>query len=553
MKLKFVGALIMVYIIAEILGPSLLGGKAYVAERLGIPYGNSINQGSTEIAGDGSSVGRTGNDPGASDSTSGQSAAVYRAERIVLLNPAMMAAISPAGEVIVSIIDGDGDLRIQQLREAYTDGQSGPPSVPSPTQWPVYIAVLPTRVKPTATETPMMTPSPTETRLLVPTQARVLVPTEDLRQTPQPTPSVVVIETPTWPIETSTPLPTVTNTATASATLLPSTHPSSTQAATATDSIVPTWTPTGVWSSTPTSEPTLPPTYTGTATATASLTPSGTPTPTAISPSPSTPTPTASYTFTAEPTSTPTATITPVEPTPTGNGTVPLPTWTATIEPLPTVTPIPTETSTPEPTFTETPIPTDTETPADTATPTETPTYTPEPTFTETPTESATPTETPTYPLRRRRQNRLLLRRPTLTPTITPTPVLLVNGNSASGKTGWTFSGNVKVVSGVVVYSSGDRAINGIIQQVSPTWAGVFTLTYTVGKDGCEGSQVPRLLVEVRNSSDNALLGSWLSVGKPATTYVRTFTSVGPTRLRFIDQTSTTVSCDVKLDNVSIQ
>lgn len=535
MKLKFVGALIMVYIAAEILGPAMLGGKAYVAERLGIPYGDSINRGSTKIAGDGSNPGSAGDDPGDSDSTSGQSNSVHSADDIVLLNPAMMAAVSPAGVVIVSILDGDGDLRIQQLQEAFTNGQSGKPSVPSPTPWPIYIAVLPTRVKPTATEPATMIPLPTETplatatstRRLVPTAARILVPT--IRPTSQPTPSVVAIETPTWQAI-------VTNTPIASATLLPSTPPSLTPEATATDSIVPTWTPTGVWSSTPTSEPTLPPTYTGTATATASLTPSGTPTPTAISPSPSTPTPTASYTFTAEPTSTPTATITPVEPTPTGNGTVPLPTWTATIEPLPTVTPIPTETSTPEPTFTETPIPTDTETPADTATPTETPTYTPEPTFTETPTESATPTETPT-----------------LTPTITPTPVLLVNGNFASGKTGWTFSGNVKVVSGVVVYSSGDRAINGIIQQVSPTWAGVFTLTYTVGKDGCEGSQVPRLLVEVRNSSDNALLGSWLSVGKPATTYVRTFTAVGPTRLRFIDQTSTTVSCDVKLDNVSIQ
>ena len=535
--LKFVGAMIMVIIAAEILGPGMLGGKLQVAQQLGIPHGQAINRGSAEVAGHGSNPGNPGNGSGADHSTGGQSAALPNADDIVLLNPGMMAAVSPSGMVIASIIDGDGELRIQQLQDELNGVATA--EAPLPTFLPVFTPAAsapgpgsPTNVAvATLVETPttILLPTPEPVK---PTVRRILVPTAGYVPVLQPSPT----PQPTWPIETSTPLPTVTNTATASATLLPSTHPSSTQAATATDSIVPTWTPTGVWSSTPTSEPTLPPTYTGTATATASLTPSGTPTPTAISPSPSTPTPTASYTFTAEPTSTPTATITPVEPTPTGNGTVPLPTWTATIEPLPTVTPIPTETSTPEPTFTETPIPTDTETPADTATPTETPTYTPEPTFTETPTESATPTETPT-----------------LTPTITPTPVLLVNGNFASGKTGWTFSGNVKVVSGVVVYSSGDRAINGIIQQVSPTWAGVFTLTYTVGKDGCEGSQVPRLLVEVRNSSDNALLGSWLSVGKPATTYVRTFTAVGPTRLRFIDQTSTTVSCDVKLDNVSIQ
>ncbi len=538
--LKFVGAMIMVIIAAEILGPGMLGGKLQVAQQLGIPHGQAINRGSAEVAGHGSNPGNPGNGSGADHSTGGQSAALPNADDIVLLNPGMMAAVSPSGMVIASIIDGDGELRIQQLQDELNGVATA--EAPLPTFLPVFTPAAsapgpgsPTNVAvATLVETPttilLPTPEPvkpTVRRILVPTAG--YVPVLQPSPTPQPTPSVVAIETPTWQAI-------VTNTPIASATLLPSTPPSLTPEATATDSIVPTWTPTGVWSSTPTSEPTLPPTYTGTATATASLTPSGTPTPTAISPSPSTPTPTASYTFTAEPTSTPTATITPVEPTPTGNGTVPLPTWTATIEPLPTVTPIPTETSTPEPTFTETPIPTDTETPADTATPTETPTYTPEPTFTETPTESATPTETPT-----------------LTPTITPTPVLLVNGNFASGKTGWTFSGNVKVVSGVVVYSSGDRAINGIIQQVSPTWAGVFTLTYTVGKDGCEGSQVPRLLVEVRNSSDNALLGSWLSVGKPATTYVRTFTAVGPTRLRFIDQTSTTVSCDVKLDNVSIQ
>lgn len=105
----------------------------------------------------------------------------------------------------------------------------------------------------------------------------------------------------------------------------------------------------------------------------------------------------------------------------------------------------------------------------------------------------------------------------------------------------------------MAVFSGGNQPITGIVQQVSPTWPRVFTLRYSVGNVGCLFSQVPQLLVEVRNNATNALIASWMSSGDTPTNYVRTFTATGQTKIRFIDRTTDTQSCDVTLDNVSVQ
>lgn len=481
--LKFVGAMIMVIIAAEILGPGMLGGKLQVAQQLGIPHGQAINRGSAEVAGHGSNPGNPGNGSGADHSTGGQSAALPNADDIVLLNPGMMAAVSPSGMVIASIIDGDGELRIQQLQDELNGVATA--EAPLPTFLPVFTPAAsapgpgsPTNVAvATLVETPttilLPTPEPSRStvqRILVPTAG--YVPVLQPSPTLPPTPKVEATETPTWAIiATKTPI--------ASATLLPSTPPSLTPEATATDSIVPTWTPTGVWSSTPTSEPTLPPTYTGTATATASLTPSGTPTPTATSPSPSTPTPTASYTFTAEPTSTPTPTVTPEAPTvtPTGNGTVPQPTLTTTIEPLPTATKelVPTDTATESPTATETETLTSTPTDTETVTPTAPETATATDANTPTPTETATET-------------------PTLTPTATPVcaPGVSKGLSTAQIINSWVcLDQNMKfrfkvthscyggTSQGLVTWNK-DTGITGVVNESSGSVSGLMAWTATV-------------------------------------------------------------------------
>ncbi len=138
---------------------------------------------------------------------------------------------------------------------------------------------------------------------------------------------------------------------------------------------------------TPTNSPT--PSLTPTVTPTVTVTPTNTPTPTltptltpSVTPTPTnTPTPTPTNTPTPTPTNTPTPTSTPT-PTP-------------TMTPTPTNTPTPTPTSTATPTATSTPTPTATPTISPTVTNTPTPTPTNIPTPTATPTPTVTPTPTP--------------------------------------------------------------------------------------------------------------------------------------------------------------
>ena len=429
--LKFIGGLIMVIIAAEILGPAMLGGKAQVAQQLGILYealptadsghppdGGLNREDSPSANGNGETQSNRGGSAGSSNDSnravagaSGADPGLDAEPPIVLLNPGMMAAVSPSGMVIASIIDGGGDLRIQQLQNELNGKTPASTETSLPTLLPVSMPVAsalgpgssPTSVAVaalTATATTILLPTKAATRTLTSPIARILVPTAAYvpvlqpSPTPQPAPRAEATEMPTW---------SPTKEGIASATSLPSTPPSLTPAATATVFIVPTGTATAVWQSTSTPQPTSTATFTGIATATGSSTPQDTPTPTATSLLLFTPTPTASYTSIATETLTPTPTGTPEAPTvtPTGNGTVPQPTLTATIEPTATDTETPTDT----PTETETPTPTATET----LTPTDTPTDTP----TETPTLTPTPTETATE-----------------TPTLTPTPCVISGANA---------------------------------------------------------------------------------------------------------------------------
>lgn len=114
----------------------------------------------------------------------------------------------------------------------------------------------------------------------------------------------------------------------------------------------------------------------------------------------------------------------------------------------------------------------------------------------------------------------------------------------------WVLAGNVVIVGGRAVYSGGNTVINGIVSQVVQTQNGsMYRLTYNVGVNP-GAPNIARLLVEVRNAADNALITSLLS---PATAaYTMNFTAPGPVNIRFIDQTNNTVSTDCTLDNVTL-
>jgi|GEM_PF-5245703 len=245
---------------------------------------------------------------------------------------------------------------------------------------------------PTSTSTPTDTPVPTGTPVPTDTETSTAIPTD----TPVPTDT----ETPAA-IPTDTPVPTDTETPTAVPTDTP--VPTDTKVPTA----VPTETPVSTDTETPTAIPTETPVPTDTETPTAI--PTDTPVPT------DTEAPTAIPTDTPVPTDTDMPTAVPTD--------TPIPTDTDMPTAVPTETPVPTDTEAPTAIPTDTPVPTDTETP--TAIPTDTPvatnTETPVPTDTETPTVVPTDTETPTaLPT----DTPIL---PTITPTATPLPHLIIS------------------------------------------------------------------------------------------------------------------------------
>ncbi|MCS7250904.1 MAG: pilus assembly protein [Anaerolineae bacterium] len=183
----------------------------------------------------------------------------------------------------------------------------------------------------------------------LPTATPTPLPTPTFTATPSPTPTPTVTRTPT---PTFTPTLTRTPTRTPTATLTPTS--TSTPTPTPTRTPTPTLCPPSVCTPTPTPTPTFTrtPTQTPTVTFTPTLTPTRTPTPTVCPPSVCTPTPTPTPVPTRTPTRTPTITPTPM-PTPT-------PTITPTRAPTPTPSRTPTRTPTPvqpTPTPTRTPTP----------------------------------------------------------------------------------------------------------------------------------------------------------------------------------------------------
>ena len=131
----------------------------------------------------------------------------------------------------------------------------------------------------------------------------------------------------------------------------------------------------------------------------------------------------------------------------------------------------------------------------------------------------------------------------------TTTP-LVNNGDLNQGATGWTLTGNVVASGGILTFSGGDTAINGIASQVCQTEAGSqYNLRYNIGQIGA-GAGIARLIVEVRDSATNALIASLLSTA--TATYNIPFTARGPVLLRFIDNTTSTTNKDCTLDNVSL-
>ncbi|MFI5397127.1 MAG: proprotein convertase P-domain-containing protein [Candidatus Binatia bacterium] len=245
---------------------------------------------------------------------------------------------------------------------------------------------------PTRTGTPP-TWTPTRTRTASPTQTQSPIFTPTYTETPPNTPT----ETPPpsfTPTRTFTPSLTPTGTRPPTSTPTQTVSPSLTPTATRTPSL----TPTATMSLTPTLTPTQtrPPKITFTPTITPSTTPTPTPTATAVPPATLTPTrsPTPSTTPATpgppSPTSTPTRTLT---PSATPSLTPPIGSPTST----PTRTQTPTQTRPPKITFTPTTTPTATPTASATPTGSRPPTGTPTPSATPTASPAtATPTPTPT-------------------------------------------------------------------------------------------------------------------------------------------------------------
>lgn len=129
---------------------------------------------------------------------------------------------------------------------------------------------------------------------------------------------------------------------------------------------------------------------------------------------------------------------------------------------------------------------------------------------------------------------------------------LINNGDLSQGAVGWTLAGNVTIVNGVINYSSGDTAITGIASQVAQTEAGSqYNLRYTVSRGGTCALTAARVTVEVRDNATNALIASQVNQIAGAT-YNFPFTARGPVLIRFIDTTTNTANCDMRIDNVSL-
>ena len=123
----------------------------------------------------------------------------------------------------------------------------------------VLLDTRPDPATPTATPTPMPTPTATSTPTPVPT------PTATSTPTPTPTPTATPTPTPT-PTPTATPTPTSTSTPTPTPTPTPTATPTPTPTATSTPTYAPPATPTPTPTATPSPTPTLTPTATPTPT-----------------------------------------------------------------------------------------------------------------------------------------------------------------------------------------------------------------------------------------------------------------------------------------------
>ena len=129
---------------------------------------------------------------------------------------------------------------------------------------------------------------------------------------------------------------------------------------------------------------------------------------------------------------------------------------------------------------------------------------------------------------------------------------LITNGDLNQGAAGWTLVGNVTIVNGVINYSASDTAVTGIASQVAQTEAGSqYNLRYTVSRGGTCALTVARVTVEVRDSATNSLIASQVNQIAGAT-YNLSFTARGPVLIRFIDTTTNTANCDMRIDNVSL-
>ncbi len=133
--------------------------------------------------------------------------------------------------------------------------------------------------------------------------------------------------------------------------------------------------------------------------------------------------------------------------------------------------------------------------------------------------------------------------------------VLVSNGDFSAGSTGWSSSGSVGFAGEMVGFSGSDTPINGILWQQVNTVAGkAYQLSYDVERIG-PGAGTPQLLVEVVDVGTSTVLASTVSAGNIEGVFVHyslNFTAQGPVIVRFTDQSTSTISLDVGLDNVMV-
>ena len=127
---------------------------------------------------------------------------------------------------------------------------------------------------------------------------------------------------------------------------------------------------------------------------------------------------------------------------------------------------------------------------------------------------------------------------------------LITNGTFTGSAAGWVLTGHVAYygAAGLVVYSSANTAINGVVAQVVPTSAAhQYQLKWTWGHNGTVG---PRGSVEVVDVQTSAIIAA--SPNQADGVFTLNFTAQGPVNLRFIDTSTNTINQDLTLDNVSL-